>query len=116
MNTPPASRTAANPAAANAATMAVPAAAEPGPLARHRIAHALLVVVMLELGLLLLILPWSREWSGNSWAMRWPEFWKYWVNPYFRGAISGLGLLNLWFGTEEIVPHTAPTPERLPRN
>ena len=89
-------------AAPEAASLSAPA---PRRRFGGRLLHALLVVIMLELGLVLLILPWTRDWSTNFWTLRWPQLWKYWVSPYTRGVISGLGLLNLWYGTEEIVPH-----------
>ncbi len=107
MNPPLASQPATPPSAPGVNAVAVTKAAPSG--RQHRFWHALLVVIMLEVGLLLLILPWSRNWNSNFWALRWPALWRYWVNPYLRGAISGLGLLNLWFGTEEIVPHAGET-------
>jgi hypothetical protein len=62
------------------------------------------VLFAIELGFVLLWFPW---WDGH-WEMHWvalqgPEWREFWMNRYFRGLMSGLGLLNLWVGFGEMV-------------
>lgn len=71
-------------------------------------ARATGVVVAIEVGLLLLTLPWMPLWVHSGWAQylgRAHASWlPYWLSPYFRGAVSGLGLINLWIAASEITP------------
>lgn len=72
----------------------------------QRIGSVLFIVFCLELGLFLLIFPWTDSWTGNyfSWIgpvgfqRRWHEIWS---SGYFRGAVTGLGLLNIWVAIAE---------------
>jgi hypothetical protein len=48
-----------------------------------------------EIGVLLVLLPWLEIWDRNYFshlAARWPEVW---MSPYLRGAVSGLGVVNI---------------------
>ena len=63
--------------------------------------RALKVVISLELGLLLLVLPWTAVWNNNYFVQH-SVAWHWLLSPYLRGAISGLGLMNLWLGTGEV--------------
>ncbi|MEW6319785.1 MAG: hypothetical protein AB1635_01725 [Acidobacteriota bacterium] len=47
------------------------------------------------MGLLLLLVPWSVFWERNYFAHAVPALGELTTNNYVRGAISGLGLLNL---------------------
>jgi hypothetical protein len=53
-----------------------------------------LLLLWVELGILVLLLPWTEWWNMN-YFLRFNEFAALIQNPYFRGAISGLGILNL---------------------
>jgi hypothetical protein len=59
-------------------------------------------IFALEVGLFLLMFPWLRSWDLNWVPMKLPSLRAFWMNPYFRGAISGLGLLNLYVGITEM--------------
>ena len=69
------------------------------------------IAICFEIGILLLILPWlhSPSWNDNFlliWAVekfRWPWLGSMVSSGYFRGAVSGLGLLNILLGVWEIV-------------
>ncbi len=55
------------------------------------------------LGAALLILPWLWVWDRNffgSWRGGWPEVW---LSPYFRGAVNGLGLINVGVSFYELL-------------
>jgi hypothetical protein len=55
-------------------------------------------------GLLLVVLPWSGFWERNYFAYAWPSIRPLLTNDYVRGAISGLGLVNLFAGFAELMP------------
>jgi len=62
--------------------------------------RTLLVLLFLELGVLLLVAPWSRSWERNLFLDLWPSLRPWLMDDRVRGAISGLGGLNVlaaWF-------------------
>jgi hypothetical protein len=54
-------------------------------------------------GFLLVVVPWSVFWDRNYFAQTLPALQALMGNYYVRGAISGLGLLNVYFGLAELV-------------
>jgi len=78
----------------------------------NRIYRALLVVVAFEMGVLLLYLPWSIYWEQNFFLNHYPALRSVVLHPSFRGAISGIGILDIllavrWIGSR-------PDPDRVP--
>ena len=51
-----------------------------------------------EAGLLLIILPWTVFWDHNYLLDVWPAVHAAAQSPYIRGAVSGLGILNVGLG------------------
>ena len=68
----------------------------------HKLSAVLLATFCLEIGLFLLIFPWTEYWDNNYFATLVPEWRRFWTNTYFRGAISGLGVVNLYISFLEI--------------
>jgi hypothetical protein len=66
----------------------------------NRVFRVLFLLVWLEIGLLLILVPWSTYWDANYFLNRFPSLIPYLLNPYVRGAISGLGLLDAFFAAE----------------
>lgn len=64
----------------------------------------LFVAFFLEVGLLLIVLPWSPFWERNYFAQTWPSLRAFITNNFVRGGISGLGFVNLVAGFAELVP------------
>ena len=62
----------------------------------------LLTVFFFEAGLVLVILPWSGYWEHNYFAQLIPALQTFLVNDFVRGAVSGLGLVNVLAGVAEI--------------
>ena len=60
-------------------------------------------VFAIELGLFLLIFPWLNSWDVNWVPLQSPRLRSIWLSPYLRGALSGLGLVNLYVGFAELV-------------
>jgi hypothetical protein len=56
----------------------------------------------LAIGLFLLIFPWTEGWDSNYFAGLVPEWRQYWDNLYVRGAVSGVGAVNLWISFLEM--------------
>ena len=59
------------------------------------VARLIFIVYFLEVGLLLAIAPWSPLWDRNYFVHLWPALEVLVGNGYVRGAVSGLGVLNL---------------------
>ena len=62
----------------------------------------LLTAFFFEAGLVLLIVPWSSYWERNYFMQALPLLEPFLTNDFVRGAVSGLGLLNLVAGFVEI--------------
>jgi hypothetical protein len=67
----------------------------------RRVLGFCLVIFVFELGLFLLVFPWLRSWDLNWVPIHSPRFAELWMNRYFRGALSGLGLLNIYIAVAE---------------
>jgi len=68
----------------------------------HKFSAVLLITLCLEIGLFLLVFPWTDYWENNYFSTLIPAWRQYWTNTYFRGAISGLGVVNLYVSFIEI--------------
>lgn len=60
------------------------------------------VAFFLEVGLLLVVLPWSAFWDRNYFATAWPSLRPILMSNFCRGAITGLGLVNLYAGFADL--------------
>jgi hypothetical protein len=61
----------------------------------NRILRALLVVLCFEMGALLLYLPWTSFWEQNYFLSHFPVLMPVLLHPSFRGAVSGLGVVDI---------------------
>lgn len=57
---------------------------------------------MLETGLLLVLIPWSAFWERNYFVEWSGSLGALLTNNYVRGAITGLGLVNVWAALAEL--------------
>ena len=64
----------------------------------HRISVFLFVLISAVAGVLLIILPWTPEWTDNYLLLSFPALRDVVSNGFFRGLCSGLGLLDIWIG------------------
>jgi hypothetical protein len=64
----------------------------------HRISVFLFVLISAVAGVLLIILPWTPEWTDNYLLLSFPALRAVVSNGFFRGLCSGLGLLDIWIG------------------
>jgi hypothetical protein len=61
------------------------------------------VAFFLEVGLLLILLPWSGFWEHNYFAAMSPALQSILANNYVRGAVTGLGVVNLFAGFADLL-------------
>ena len=67
--------------------------------------RALLILYVLfcfELGVFLLILPWVAIWSHNHFVTSHSWVSAIVLNHFVRGAVSGLGLADIWLAIHEL--------------
>jgi hypothetical protein len=60
------------------------------------------VALLLESGLLLVLIPWSAFWDRNVFLEWLGSAGTLLTSNYARGAITGLGLLNVWAALAEL--------------
>jgi hypothetical protein len=59
----------------------------------------------LLMGLVLVVCPWTSLWDTNYLLQLHPLLRDLMLNPYLRGAVSGLGLVNLMLAVLEVHAH-----------
>jgi len=60
-------------------------------------------VFFVQVGLLLIVMPWwPAFWEHNYFAFAWPPLRTLLTNNFVRGAVSGLGLVNLFAGFADL--------------
>jgi hypothetical protein len=61
------------------------------------------IVFFFEVGFVLAVVPWSAYWDRNYFADTLPWLRAIVTNDFVRGAVSGLGLVNLAVGMTELI-------------
>ena len=79
----------------------------PVPVApRYRWYHKLFAVMLatgcLIIGVVLLLFPWTTAWEHNYFAGLSSLWHRWWNNLYVRGAVSGIGVVNLYISLVEV--------------
>jgi hypothetical protein len=64
----------------------------------HRSSVFLFVLISAVAGVLLIILPWTPEWTDNYLLLSYPSLRTLVSSGFFRGICTGLGLLDIWIG------------------
>lgn len=72
----------------------------------------LYVVVCLEVGIFLTLVPWSSIWERNYFLDAYPSLRLLLLSPAMRGAVAGLGLANIYMGLSEVVNRKRSEPAR----
>jgi hypothetical protein len=86
------------------ATEQVTEPARPARTWQSRLLSICFVIFTFEVGLFLVIVPWMDEtWSLNTSQEILPALQPIWIDPYFRGAITGLGLVNIYIACAEVL-------------
>jgi hypothetical protein len=79
----------------------------------NRILSAVLVVVCCMMGAVLFYLPWTGIWEQNYFLSHFPSLMRILLHPSFRGAVSGLGILDIFLAIRMI--GSSPAPSATPR-
>ena len=66
----------------------------------NRIFRVVMLLFWLELGLVLVLAPWSDIWEANFFLYQYPALGFFLKNPFLRGGISGLGVMNVFLSIE----------------
>ncbi|HUR36210.1 MAG TPA: hypothetical protein VM009_00230 [Terriglobales bacterium] len=59
----------------------------------------------IELGMILVVIPWTPIWTQNNLLSAYPAIKAIADHGFMRGAISGLGLINIWIGISDAVQY-----------
>lgn len=83
----------------------------------NRILSAVLVVVCCMMGAVLFYLPWTGIWEQNYFLTHFPSLMRILLHPSFRGAVSGLGILDIFLAIRMIGsgPASSATPRVRPQ-
>jgi hypothetical protein len=61
------------------------------------------VVFCIELGMLLIVLPWKAVWHTNALLANHSTLRVFFQNYFLRGLVTGLGVVDIWLGVSEAV-------------
>jgi hypothetical protein len=78
----------------------------------NRLLRILLLLVWLELGLMLILVPWSEFWQANYFMIQFPALDVFLRSAYLRGAVSGLGVMNVFLALESFRHRAAAVAKR----
>ena len=71
---------------------------------QSRLLGICLAIFTFEIGLFLVVFPWMDDaWSINYLQKLIPTLRSVWDDPYFRGALTGLGLVNIYISCLEMI-------------
>ena len=65
--------------------------------------RVVLVAFFFEIGFVLIVVPWSAFWDRNYFAQVAPPLEALITNNFVRGAVSGLGVINVLAGLAELM-------------
>jgi hypothetical protein len=66
------------------------------------LSRLIFLAYFVEVGLVLLVVPWSPLWDRNYFVQMWPALETLTRSNLIRGAVSGLGVVNLWAAMSEL--------------
>jgi hypothetical protein len=67
-----------------------------------RLLTIIYIVFCFELGVFLFVFPWTGLWNKNYFVGHYPLFASIAHNYFLRGAVSGLGLADVWLSVFEV--------------
>jgi hypothetical protein len=68
----------------------------------QRLLTIVYVVFCFEIGVFLFVFPWISLWGKNYFVGHYPWFASIAQNYFLRGAVSGLGLADVWLAFFEL--------------
>jgi hypothetical protein len=77
--------------------------AEGLPIWMQRAFLVVFVILCIELGVVLMVAPWTPVWTDNRLFLNFPQLRTFLRLGFVRGMVSGVGLLDIWIGIWEAV-------------
>lgn len=71
------------------------------------------VLSSLLVGIILLVAPWTTLWDANYLIQPYPAFRALVLSAFTRGAVSGLGLINILLALHEAHQHLSDSRDRI---
>ncbi len=68
----------------------------------NKLLFCVYVLYCFEVGVFLIVFPWWPLWEQNWLLAYYPPLQQIFLNNFFRGAVSGLGIANLILGVWEV--------------
>ena len=76
----------------------------PAPIWLQRMSLIVFALFCFYIGVRLTMLPWSpRYWDHNAWLLAHPALQTILGKGWFRGLVSGIGMLDIWIGVSELL-------------
>jgi hypothetical protein len=69
----------------------------------RRVLGFCMVIFALEIGVFLMVFPWLSNWDQSWIPVHSPRLANIWMSSYFRAALTGLGLLNIYIAGIELL-------------
>ncbi len=69
---------------------------------QRRLLRISMALFTLEVGIFLVLFPWTESWNLN-WFQSLTPLREVWQNPSFRGALTGLGFVNIYIACLQVV-------------
>jgi hypothetical protein len=73
------------------------------PLWPARLLGICFAIFAFEIGIFLVTFPWIDYYWKINYLQTYPGLRDVWEDPYFRGALTGLGLVNIYVGFWELM-------------
>ena len=70
---------------------------------QRRLLRLTLALFTFEIGIFLVIFPWTSGWDVNYFQNLTPALQHLWPQPSFRGALTGLGFVNIYLACLQLV-------------
>ena len=68
-----------------------------------RLLEWIFILYSLDVGILLLCLPWQKFWENNYLLYLYPPIRPLIANYFFKGFVMGLGIVNILIGINDVV-------------
>jgi len=66
------------------------------------------VMVWVELGMILVVVPWTHAWIDNGLVLNYPRIREFLSIDFVRGVVTGVGLLDIWVGVWQAIHYKDP--------
>jgi hypothetical protein len=70
---------------------------------QRRLLRISLALFTFEVGIFLVLFPWTESWNVNYFQGLTPGLQDLWQQPSFRGALTGLGFVNIYIACLQFV-------------